>query len=52
MKKFIAIVALVVLASCGESTTTKTTTTDSTVVKADTTVCTDSTKCDSVKIVK
>jgi hypothetical protein len=46
MNKFIAIVALVALASCGGSTTTETTTTDSTVVKADTI------KVDTVKAIK
>ena len=52
MKKFIAIVALAALASCGGSTTTETTTNDSTVVKADTTKVVDSIKVDTVKAVK
>jgi len=53
MNKFIAIVALVALASCGGSTTTETTTTDSITVKADTSAVVDSTKAaDTAKIAK
>lgn len=51
MKKMIAIVAVVALfTACNGSASTEATTTDSTVVKADTTkVCSDSTKCDTLK---
>jgi len=49
MKQFIAIVALVALASCGGSTTTETPKTDSTVIKTDTTKVVDSTTVDSTK---
>ena len=43
MKKVIAILSIVALASCGGGQSTETPTTDSTKV------CTDSTKCDSTK---
>jgi hypothetical protein len=45
MKKTIAILSIIALASCGDGQTTETPTTDSTKV------CTDSTSCDSTKIV-
>lgn len=43
MKKAIAILSIIALASCGGGQSTETTTTDSTKV------CTDSTSCDSTK---
>lgn len=45
MKKVIAILSIVALASCGGGQSTETPTTDSTKV------CTDSTTCDSTKVV-
>lgn len=45
MKKVIAILSIVALASCGGGQSTETPTTDSTKV------CTDSTSCDSTKVV-
>jgi hypothetical protein len=45
MKKTIAILSIVALASCGGGQSTETPTTDSTKV------CTDSTSCDSTKVV-
>ena len=45
MKKLIAILSIVALASCGGGQSTETPTTDSTKV------CTDSTTCDSTKVV-
>jgi uncharacterized lipoprotein len=52
MKKVIALLSIVALASCGTGSSTEQTTTDSTVVKSDTTtVVSDSTKTDSTKVI-
>jgi hypothetical protein len=51
MKKVIALLSIVALASCGGGKTTEPTTIDSTIVKTDSTVVTDSTKTDSTKVV-
>lgn len=51
MKKVIAVLSIVALASCGEGKSTEVSTTDSTVVKTDSTIVTDSTKVEPVKVV-
>jgi maltose-binding protein MalE len=51
MKKVIAVLSIVALASCGGGKSTEVSTTDSTVVKTDSTIVTDSTKVDSIKVV-
>lgn len=51
MKKVLAVLSIVALASCGGGTSTESTTTDSTSVKVDSTVTkTDSTKVDSTVV--
>jgi len=51
MKKVLAVLSIVALASCGGGTTTETSTCDTCVVKTDTTVVkTDSTKTDSTVV--
>lgn len=51
MKKVLALLSIVALASCGEGSSTETTTTDSTTVSVDSTIVkSDSTKTDSTSV--